>query len=44
MPPQQPDRPLDFLDEALGFRSHDGLSAEHLARAPRKIGIESARI
>jgi hypothetical protein len=25
MPPQQPDRPLDILDDGLRFRAHSGL-------------------
>jgi len=28
MPPQQPDRPLDVLDDGLRFRAHFSLTGE----------------
>jgi hypothetical protein len=35
MPPQQPDRPLDVFNEALGFGAHGFVpSAHHLATIP----------
>jgi hypothetical protein len=40
MPPQQPDRPLDILDDGFDFRAHEIDSANivlrrHAARAAR---------